>query len=110
MDFSYPPEVEQFRKELRSWLAANLTEEVLAAGRRRGRDPDTFEMLRAWDAAVAAWILSAVAPETSKSLRADLERLVTEALIPERARTRAQREDYGTALRVEWERVKENWK
>ena len=53
MDFSYPPEVEQFRKELRSWLAANLTEEVLAAGRRRGRDPDTFEMLRAWDAAVA---------------------------------------------------------
>ena len=53
MDFSYPPEVEQFRKELRAWLAANLTEEVVAAGRRRGRDPDTFEMLRAWDAAVA---------------------------------------------------------
>jgi alkylation response protein AidB-like acyl-CoA dehydrogenase len=53
VDFSYPPEVEQFRKELRAWLAANLTEEVVAAGRRRGRDPDTFEMLRAWDAAVA---------------------------------------------------------
>jgi alkylation response protein AidB-like acyl-CoA dehydrogenase len=53
VDFSYPREVEQFRKELRAWLAANLTEEVVAAGRRRGRDPDTFEMLRAWDAAVA---------------------------------------------------------
>jgi alkylation response protein AidB-like acyl-CoA dehydrogenase len=53
VDFSYPPEVEQFRKELRAWLAANLTEEVMAAGRRRGRDPDTFETLRAWDAAVA---------------------------------------------------------
>jgi alkylation response protein AidB-like acyl-CoA dehydrogenase len=53
VDFSYPPEVEQFRKELRAWLAANLTEEVVAAGRRRGRDPDTFETLRAWDAAVA---------------------------------------------------------
>src|SRR5215217_3247076 len=47
VDFSYPPEVEQFRKELRAWLAANLTDEVMAAGRRRGRDPDTFETTRA---------------------------------------------------------------
>ena len=53
MDFSYPPEVEQFRKELRAWLAANLTDGVVAAGRRRGRDPETFETLRAWDAALA---------------------------------------------------------
>ena len=53
MDFSYPPEVEQFRKELRAWLAANLTDEVVAAGRRRGRDPETFETLRAWDATLA---------------------------------------------------------
>ena len=53
MDFSYPPAAEQFRKELRAWLAANLTEEVVAAGRRRGRDPDTFETLRAWDATLA---------------------------------------------------------
>ena len=53
MDFSYPPEVEQFRKELRAWLAANLTDEVVAAGRRRGHDPDTFETLRRWDAALA---------------------------------------------------------
>ena len=57
MDFSYPPEGEQFRKELRGWLAANLTEEVVAAGRRRGGDPQTFEILRAWDAtqADAGW-------------------------------------------------------
>ena len=53
MDFSYPAEVEQFRKELRAWLAANLTDEVVAAGRRRGRDPETFETLRAWDATLA---------------------------------------------------------
>jgi len=51
VDFSYPPEVEQFRKELRAWLAANLSQEVVAAG--RGRDPDTFETLRAWDATLA---------------------------------------------------------
>src|SRR4029077_14853071 len=53
VDFSYPPEVEQFRKELRAWLAANLTDEVVAAGRRRGRDPETFVTLRGGDAKLA---------------------------------------------------------
>jgi alkylation response protein AidB-like acyl-CoA dehydrogenase len=53
VDFSYPPEVEQFRKELRTWLSANLTDEVKAADRNRGRDPDAFDTLRAWDATVA---------------------------------------------------------
>ena len=53
MDFSYPAEVEQFRKELRAWLAANLTDEVRAAGRNRGRDPLVFETLRNWDATLA---------------------------------------------------------
>jgi alkylation response protein AidB-like acyl-CoA dehydrogenase len=53
VDFSYPPEVEQFRKELRAWLAANLTDEMIATGLRRGRDPATFETLRRWDAALA---------------------------------------------------------
>ena len=38
MDFSYPAEVEQFRKELRDWLSANLTDDVVAARRRRGSD------------------------------------------------------------------------
>ncbi|MCW2650367.1 MAG: hypothetical protein QOE41_928 [Mycobacterium sp.] len=53
MDFTYPAEVEQFRKELRAWLSAHLTDEVLAADRRRGRDPLAFDTLRVWDAAVA---------------------------------------------------------
>jgi alkylation response protein AidB-like acyl-CoA dehydrogenase len=57
VDFSYPQEVEQFRKELRAWLAANLTDDVVAAGRQRGRDPDAFETLRVWDATLsdAGW-------------------------------------------------------
>ncbi|GAC1403030.1 MAG: acyl-CoA dehydrogenase family protein [Mycobacterium sp.] len=53
VDFSYPPEVEQFRKELRAWLAANLIDEVVAAGRKRGGDLETFETLRKWDASLA---------------------------------------------------------
>jgi alkylation response protein AidB-like acyl-CoA dehydrogenase len=53
VDFSYPREMEQLRKELRAWLAANLTDDVVAAGRRRGRDDATFETLRAWNATMA---------------------------------------------------------
>jgi hypothetical protein len=53
VDFSYPAEVEPFRKELRTWLSANLTDEVQTADRHRGRDPQAFQTLRAWDAAVA---------------------------------------------------------
>ena len=53
MDFSYPAQVEEFRRELRGWLAANMTDDLVAAGRRRGRDPASFETLRAWDGAMA---------------------------------------------------------
>ena len=53
MDFSYPAQVEEFRRELRAWLAANMTDDLVAAGRRRGRDPASFEALRAWDRAMA---------------------------------------------------------
>jgi len=45
--------VEQFRKELRGWLSEHLTDEVETAGRRRGKDPSGFDLLRTWDASVA---------------------------------------------------------
>jgi alkylation response protein AidB-like acyl-CoA dehydrogenase len=53
VDFSYPPEVEQFRAELRDWLSANLTDELIAARRPSGRDDATFEMLRTWNRTMA---------------------------------------------------------
>jgi alkylation response protein AidB-like acyl-CoA dehydrogenase len=53
VDFSYPRETEQLRKELRTWLAANLTDDVVAAGQRRGRDDAAFTTLRAWSATMA---------------------------------------------------------
>ena len=53
MDFSNPPEVEQFRAELRDWLSANLTDELIAARRPSGRDDATFEMLRTWNRTMA---------------------------------------------------------
>lgn len=52
MDFSYPAEVERFRGELRAWLSTNLTDELIAARRHSGRDPE-FELLRTWNATLA---------------------------------------------------------
>lgn len=53
MDFSYPAEVERFRAELRAWLSANLTGELIAARRPSGRDDSAFDKLRAWNATMA---------------------------------------------------------
>jgi hypothetical protein len=66
---------------------------------------------RAWSAAVAAWVRSSLSPTTAASLRTDLDRLVTQAIIPERVRSRAaaDRPDAITALRAEWEQVKMQW-
>jgi alkylation response protein AidB-like acyl-CoA dehydrogenase len=53
VDFAYPAEVEHFRTELREWLSANLTDELVAARRPSGRDDAAFEMLRGWSRTMA---------------------------------------------------------
>jgi alkylation response protein AidB-like acyl-CoA dehydrogenase len=53
VDFSYPQEAEQFRKELRAWLSAHLTEDVIDSGAKRGTDEAAFETLRRWNATMA---------------------------------------------------------
>jgi alkylation response protein AidB-like acyl-CoA dehydrogenase len=45
--------VERFRAELREWLAANLTDELIAARRPSGRTDAMFEALRAWNRTMA---------------------------------------------------------
>ena len=67
---------------------------------------------RAWDAAVAAWVRSTLKPESAETLRTDLDRLVIQALIPERARARSaqQQPELLAALRAEWDLVKQQWK
>jgi hypothetical protein len=66
----------------------------------------------AWDAAVAGWVRSTLKPESSPALRTDLDRLVTQALIPERVRTRPAREqpELLASLRSEWDLLKQQWK
>jgi alkylation response protein AidB-like acyl-CoA dehydrogenase len=53
VDFSYPPELEQFRSELRDWLSANLTDELVANRRPSGNDDALFEKLRTWNRTMA---------------------------------------------------------
>jgi hypothetical protein len=73
----------------------------LASAARAAGDLDT-----AWDSAVAAWVRATLSP-ASAQLRADIDRLVMEVLIPERARVRRETTE---ALRSQWNLIKEEWK
>ena len=78
MDFSYPAEVEQFRKELRAWLAVNLTHDVVTAGRRSGHDPVAFDAHRAWNRTLAdaGWAAVSWPPDYGGRGATVLEQLV----------------------------------
>jgi len=67
---------------------------------------------RAWSAAIAGWVRSTLNPATMPQLRGDLDRVMEQALIPERARSSTARDgvDPVEMLRAEWSLVKENWK
>lgn len=67
---------------------------------------------RAWSAAIAGWVRSTLNPMTQGQLRGDLDRVMEQALIPERARSSPSREglDPVEMLRAEWALVKQNWK
>jgi hypothetical protein len=66
----------------------------------------------AWNSAIAAWVRSTLSPDSTSTLRDDLDRLVTQALIPERSRTGGAREpqEAVAALKTEWEMIKQQWK
>jgi hypothetical protein len=97
----------RMEEELRQDPASAVANYWLAVSARGAGDVE-----RAWDAAVAGWVRSTLKPDSSATLRADLDRLVTQALIPERVRSRPTREQPESlnALRAEWELVKEQWK
>jgi len=75
------------------WLAA--------AARAQG------DLQAAWDAAQAGWVRAPLTSDRGTVLRADLDRLVLRAIVPDRAKVTAQSPD---TLRAEWERFKERWK
>jgi len=75
------------------WLAA--------AARAQG------DVQAAWDAAIAAWVRAPLTSDRGVTLRADIDRLVLRAIVPDRAKATAQSPD---SLRAEWERFKESWR
>jgi hypothetical protein len=75
------------------WLAA--------AARAQG------DLQSAWEAVQSAWVRAPLAVDGGTALRADLDRLVLRAIVPDRAKATAQPPE---VLRAEWERFKEKWK
>jgi hypothetical protein len=71
------------------------------------------DLTKAWDAAIAGWIRAPLGEEQGRPLRADLDQLVLQAIIPERARLMASadadREGAAAALRAVWDGVKKDW-
>lgn len=70
------------------------------------------DALGAWDAAIAAWVRGRLAGSRSAQLRADLDKLVLEGIIPDRVRALPQerRGQFESDLRTEWAILKERWK
>jgi hypothetical protein len=71
------------------------------------------DTVRAWDLAVAAWVRAPLTDGQGDALRGDLDRLVLQAIIPERVRqlasTDADRERQAARLRLDWDTVKKDW-
>jgi hypothetical protein len=70
---------------------------------------------RAWDAAVAGWVRGILTVDRGMSLRPDLDRLVRDAIIPERVRRVAAATTSGDAhateasMLAEWTLIKDQW-
>ena len=71
------------------------------------------DLTHGWDAAVAAWVRAPLAEDQGRALRADIDQLVMQAILPERVRlmasTDADRERVTAVLRASWEAVKTDW-
>ncbi len=71
------------------------------------------DIVRAWDAAVAAWVRAPLGDDHGEALRADLDRVVLQAIIPERVRqlasTDQERERHAARLRLAWDEIKKDW-
>jgi len=98
--------VERMEEELRQEPGSVIANYWLVVAARGAGDLD-----RAWDAAIAGWVRAALGSDTP-GLRAELDRVVIDALIPERARMRPPREqaDAAALMRADWDKVKGDWK
>lgn len=102
----YARVIDRMERELRRDSASRTAGYWLAAAARGSGDLD-----RAWAVACASWVRATLAPDRGAALRADLDKLVTQAIIPERAaKTPARdRRQAIAALTLEWDTFKAAW-
>jgi len=98
---------ERMEQELRRDPASVPASYWLVASERAVGDLE-----RAWAAASAGWIRATLAPARGDVLRADLDKLVTQAIIPERAARLPARERRQaiTSMTSDWEAFKTIWR
>lgn len=100
--------VRRMEDELRRNAGSAAASYWLVAGARGSGDID-----RAWGAAIAGWVRASMVGEERASLRADLDRIVYKAIIPERARQLSSSPEASAqamaAMRVEWDAIKQIW-
>lgn len=98
--------IARMEEELRRDPASAPAGYWIAAASRASGDLD-----RAWSAAMAGWIRATLARDRGLSLRADLDKLVTEGIIPDRAAKAAARDrrQLQSTLATEWEAFKKIW-
>ena len=104
--FAYFRIAERMETELQRDSASAPANYWLAAAARSAGDLD-----RAWSAASAGWIRATLAPDRGAALRADLDRLMLQAIIPDRAARLPQRErkQAQSSMVAEWEAFKQIW-
>ncbi|MGE3579379.1 MAG: hypothetical protein AB7I25_13060 [Vicinamibacterales bacterium] len=95
--------MEQELRDNPSSVSANFW---LAAALRGAGNVD-----RAWDAAMAAWVRVPLDLPGAETLRRDLDRLIVDAVVPERSRQqpRAEWDSLAAGLTSRWEQFKREW-
>jgi hypothetical protein len=78
---------------------------MVAAARGSG------DLERAWQAAIAGWVRASLSADGAEVLRADLDRLVTQVIIPERAARLhpANPPDAASVMETDWATFKAEW-
>jgi len=103
---AYARMIARMEEELRRDPGSAAAGYWLAAAARASGDLD-----RAWAAAMAGWIRATLARDRGTALRTDLEKLVNEGIIPDRAAKAPARErrQVAATLTAEWENFKKIW-
>jgi hypothetical protein len=111
----YQTVLKRMEDEIAEYPGSTAANYWLAAAARASGKLD-----RAWHEAMASWVRAPLAEDRGAGLRSDLDRLVTQAIIPERAERAARTAPPGPPTRVdpkelqapmleEWESFKRMW-